>query len=59
MKEGFHQEALLPLIEESHGGEDVAIYAGGPLAHLFHGVQEQHYIFHVMAEALGFGASGR
>lgn len=58
-KEGFHQEALLPLIEESHGGEDVAIYAGGPLAHLFHGVQEQHYIFHVMAEALGFGASGR
>ena len=27
--EGFHQEALIPLDKESHGGEDVAIYAGG------------------------------
>jgi alkaline phosphatase len=52
--EGFHQEALVPLRMESHGGEDVAIYAGGPMAHLFHGVQEQNYIFHVMAYALGF-----
>ena len=57
--EGFHQEALVPLIMESHSGEDVAIYAGGPMAHLFHGVQEQHYIFHVMAEALGFDAPGQ
>ena len=55
--EGFHQEALVPLLMESHGGEDVAIYAGGPMAHLFHGVQEQHYIFHVMAEALGLKAA--
>ena len=37
---------------ETHGGEDVAIYAGGP-AHLFHGVQEQSYVFHVMRAALG------
>ena len=55
--EGFHQEALIPLLMESHGGEDVAIYAGGPMAHLFHGVQEQHYIYHVMAEALGLNRS--
>jgi alkaline phosphatase len=51
--EGFHQEALVPLPKETHSGEDVAIYAGGPMAHLFHGVQEQHYVFHVMAYALG------
>lgn len=51
--EGFHQEALVPLPKETHSGEDVAIYAGGPMAHLFHGVQEQHYVFHVMVYALG------
>ena len=36
---------------ETHGGEDVAIYARGPMSHLFHGVHEQHYIAHVMAYA--------
>lgn len=51
--EGFHQEALVPLPKETHSGEDVVIYAGGPMAHLFHGVQEQSYVFHVMAHALG------
>lgn len=51
--QGFHQEALVPLSAETHAGEDVAIFAGGPKAHLFHGVREQNYIFHVMKEALG------
>ena len=36
---------------ETHGGEDVAIFARGPQAHLVHGVQEQNYIAHVMAFA--------
>lgn len=49
----FHQEALVPLGSETHAGEDVAIYARGPRAHLFHGVQEQNYIFHVMKDASG------
>ena len=53
----FHQEALVPLDAETHAGEDVAIYASGPRAHLFHGVQEQHYIFHVMRFALGLCAA--
>lgn len=48
----FHQEALVPLSSETHAGEDVAIYAGGPNAHLFHGVQEQSYIYYVMENAL-------
>lgn len=50
----FHQEALVPLASEGHTGEDVAIYATGPWAHLFQGVQEQNYIYHVMRHALGW-----
>lgn len=50
----FHQEALVPLSSETHAAEDVAIFAGGPKAHLFHGVQEQSYIYYVMEDALGF-----
>jgi alkaline phosphatase len=46
------QEATVPLGSETHAGEDVAIYATGPGAHLFHGVQEQNVIFHVMNESL-------
>ena len=48
----YMQEALLPLEAETHGGEDVAIYAVGPQAHLIHGVLEQNVIFHVMKAAL-------
>ncbi len=50
----FMQEAAIPLSAETHAGEDVAIYAGGPKAHLFHGTMEQNVIYHVMREALGF-----
>jgi alkaline phosphatase len=50
----FYQEALVPLDSETHAGEDVAIYAGGPQAHLFRGTMEQHTIYHVMRRALGF-----
>lgn len=49
----YLQEGIYPLPAETHAGEDVAIFAGGPAAHLFHGVMEQNVIFHVMAEALG------
>ena len=47
----FHQEALIPMSSESHGAEDVAIYAGGPWAHLFTKTHEQSYIYHVMRYA--------
>uniref|UniRef100_A0A8C5Q6J4 Alkaline phosphatase n=1 Tax=Leptobrachium leishanense TaxID=445787 RepID=A0A8C5Q6J4_9ANUR len=47
----YRQQAPVPLSSETHGGEDVAIMAKGPFAHLFHGVQEQSYIAHVMAYA--------
>ncbi|PVD36601.1 hypothetical protein C0Q70_03586 [Pomacea canaliculata] len=47
----YTQEAAVPISTSSHGGEDVAIYAKGPMSHLFRGVQEQNYIAHVMAYA--------
>jgi len=50
----YLQEAIIPLNSETHGAEDVAIFAYGPQAHLFHGIIEQNVIYHVMAEALGF-----
>ena len=49
------QPALVPLASESHGGDDVAIFAIGPQAHLFQGVYEQHYIAHVMGYAACIG----
>lgn len=48
----YRQEATVPLVAETHGGGDVAIYAGGPGAHLIHGVQEQNVIFHLMIETM-------
>lgn len=45
---GFHQEALVPLSSETHSGEDVAVFASGPGAHLVNGNYEQSLIFHVM-----------
>ena len=53
--EDFKQPALVPFDSESHGGQDVAIYARGPMAHLFHGVHEQNYIAHVMKYAACLG----
>jgi alkaline phosphatase len=50
----FRQPALVPLNSETHGGEDVAIYARGPWAHLVQGTMEENAIFFVMAKALGF-----
>ena len=39
---------------ESHGGEDVALFADGPRADLVGGVLEQNVIFHIITEALGW-----
>ena len=50
---GFHQESLVPLVAETHGGEDVSVHAIGPGAYRVHGTMEQNVIFHVMDKALG------
>ncbi|CAH1108438.1 unnamed protein product [Psylliodes chrysocephalus] len=43
--------ATAPLHSETHGADDVSIYARGPWAHLFAGVLEQNIIPHIMATA--------
>ncbi|MEO0878208.1 MAG: alkaline phosphatase [Pseudomonadota bacterium] len=48
----FKQQAIIPARSESHGGQDVTIYADGPHAYLFDGTVEQNYIFHVIDAAL-------
>jgi len=49
----YLSETVIPADDAEHGGEDVALYADGPQAHLFRGVLEQNVIFHVMVDALG------
>lgn len=51
----YQAQSAVPLRMETHGGEDVAIFSKGPMAHLLHGVQEQNYIPHVMAYAACIG----
>ncbi|WOJ92260.1 alkaline phosphatase [Congregibacter variabilis] len=53
---GYHQEALVPLNAETHGGEDVAVYAQGPGAGTAMGAIEQNQLFHVMLQATSWEA---
>ncbi|KAJ6638233.1 Membrane-bound alkaline phosphatase [Pseudolycoriella hygida] len=43
-KTDFKYPATVPLDMESHGGDDVAVFAVGPWAHLFTGTYEQSFI---------------
>lgn len=43
-KKDFKYPSLVPLKSETHGGDDVAVFARGPWAHLFSGVIEQNDI---------------
>ena len=54
----FQFPAMVDTDSETHGGEDVPIYASGPWAHLFTGTLEQNVIPHFLAYAscLGSGA---
>ncbi|KAL0275004.1 UNVERIFIED_CONTAM: hypothetical protein PYX00_002998 [Menopon gallinae] len=44
-----------PLSHETHGGDDVAVFARGPYSHIFSGSYEQNYIPHAMAYAACIG----
>lgn len=48
----YLQETAVPLPTETHGGEDVVVYAKGPGAPWFRGVIEQNQIYWFMREAL-------
>jgi len=48
----FHQQSLVGMGAETHGGEDVALFARGPGADLARGVIDQNEIYHIMRHAL-------
>lgn len=52
--EGYFQEALVGMPAETHGGEDVALYARGPGSEAVRGSIDQIEVFHIMRRALGF-----
>ncbi|XP_038129042.1 alkaline phosphatase, tissue-nonspecific isozyme isoform X2 [Cyprinodon tularosa] len=55
----YVQLSAVPVDSTTHSGEDVAVLARGPMAHLFSGVQEQNYIAHAMGYAACVGADLR
>ncbi|XP_055599311.1 alkaline phosphatase-like [Uranotaenia lowii] len=57
--DNFRFPATLPVDSETHGGEDVAVYASGPWSHLFTGTYEQNTIPHMMAYAACIGAGAK
>jgi alkaline phosphatase len=51
----FPHQAGYWMDSETHGGEDVPVYASGPMAHLLHGVHEQTHVPYTIAYSLCFG----
>ncbi|ELU18168.1 hypothetical protein CAPTEDRAFT_34391, partial [Capitella teleta] len=51
----FLQDAGVPMKSETHAGEDVAVFARGPMAYLLTGTYEQSFIPHVMMYAACIG----
>ena len=51
----YTQESAVYMRSGTHGGEDVAIFASGPMGHLFEGTVEQSFIPHAMAYAACIG----
>lgn len=47
----YLQDATVPLTAETHGGDDVGIWASGPGSHAVRGSLEQNAIFHLLVQA--------
>ena len=50
----YLQEVAIPMSGETHGGEDVPVYARGPGSDQVHGVIEQNQIYFIMRGAYGW-----
>ncbi|XP_017070655.1 alkaline phosphatase [Drosophila eugracilis] len=55
LNEEFAFQATVPLSSETHGAEDVGVFASGPFEHLFTGNYEQSSIPAMMAYAANIG----
>lgn len=51
----FEYPATFPVVDETHGGDDVGVFALGSLSHLFSGVYEQSTIPHLIGYAACIG----
>ncbi|MGY0634989.1 alkaline phosphatase [Luteimonas sp. A478] len=47
----YLQEVTVPLASETHGGDDVGVWARGPGSHAVRGNVEQHVLFHFMVQS--------
>jgi len=47
----YMQEATMPARSETHGGDDVGVWANGPGADAVHGSIEENEIFHLLLQA--------
>lgn len=56
LQEEFQFPDTVPRKSETHGGDDVGIFATGPQAHLFKGVMEQNVIPFIMSYASCIGS---
>lgn len=54
----YQHQAMISLEDETHGGEDVPVYAIGPGSELIRGSFEQNYIAYVMSYAGCLGPAG-
>ena len=51
----YKQQSAAPLSSETHGGDEVGLWAAGPMAHLVHGTHQQSYIAHLMSYSACIG----
>ncbi len=47
----YLQESTLPMSNESHGGDDVGVWARGPGSQAVRGTMEQNVLFHILLQA--------